>query len=581
MKVEKVNIDESKQAIIFGKKRKHLKELMSKTMTQVYAPLPFKTPNQSEIYITGITNESVATARDNLLKLMNDSHGFITKTVVCAPRKIDYLHLNHQEKLRKIMIDNACTITLPSICSNINTIKVSGTELPFVNRAIRSISRIVCEIYVASLQLQVFEANNTPQNNNSPDPFLKLADNLQSYLGKISGQTNCEFILKGKILDLIGSQISVKKAYELVVELDVIKNLIRDTKFSLELGVEHKEFINGKKNGKINKIIKTCNCRIIFTEPQTQQQQQAEDSLNMTIDIYSPAPARLIQGVSLLEDELPAESSFHIPESFHKRIIGVAGKNIQKIMKKYGVYVKFSNSSEFKQIGGYYENEDNVIARTPAKNSESLQDLKTVICESVNAQELIEEVCEVNLPRGYHRWILSEVSKKSQPATSNENNDVHFIIPDCELAIDQLTIEGPLGTVEKQREMLISTLIPKIHDFNVPCTLQIHKSMSDPEFSNVLFNALLNDFGITLLVFNFNPQNLVTQVESQHTSGKNCDTSTNTKPKHVDDRLSGEIDNLEYPIYLVYPQKTTMQALDQAKQQIFGYFSNRNVNDCL
>lgn len=44
----------------------------------------------------------------------------------------------------------------------------------------------------------------------------------------------------------------------------------------------------------------------------------------------------------MLQEELPAEISFHVPEAYHKRIIGVGGKNIQRIMKKYGVYVKFS-----------------------------------------------------------------------------------------------------------------------------------------------------------------------------------------------------------------------------------------------
>jgi len=32
-------------------------------------------------------------------------------------------------------------------------------------------------------------------------------------------------------------------------------------------------------------------------------------------------------------------------------------------MKKYGVYVKFSNAEEFAQLGGYSDNEDNVVAR--------------------------------------------------------------------------------------------------------------------------------------------------------------------------------------------------------------------------
>lgn len=78
---------------------------------------------------------------------------------------------------------------------------------------------------------------------------------------------------------------------------------------------------------------------------------------------------------------MPAEISFHVPELYHKRIIGVGGKNIQRIMKKYGVYVKFSNSIEHAQLGGYFSNEDNVIARTPMKNQANLLELKGEIME--------------------------------------------------------------------------------------------------------------------------------------------------------------------------------------------------------
>lgn len=86
----------------------------------------------------------------------------------------------------------------------------------------------------------------------------------------------------------------------------------------------------------------------------------------------------------MLLEELPAEVSFHVPESYHKRIIGVGGKNIQRIMKLYGVYVKFSNAEEFAALGGYLDNEDNVVARTPAKNAINLESLKQSVMELVN-----------------------------------------------------------------------------------------------------------------------------------------------------------------------------------------------------
>jgi hypothetical protein len=104
---------------------------------------------------------------------------------------------------------------------------------------------------------------------------------------------------------------------------------------------------------------------------------------NFLIDIAGNDLGAL-QGLSMLQEELPAETSFHIPECYHKRIIGVGGKNIQRIMKLFGVYVKFSNSEEFAAIGGYTDNEDNVVARTPAKNAINLESMRQTVMELVN-----------------------------------------------------------------------------------------------------------------------------------------------------------------------------------------------------
>lgn len=64
-------------------------------------------------------------------------------------------------------------------------------------------------------------------------------------------------------------------------------------------------------------------------------------------------------------------------------------------MKKFGVYVKFSNAEEFKELGGYFENNDNVIARTPSKNSANLESLKQAILELVNPNKVIFIICKM------------------------------------------------------------------------------------------------------------------------------------------------------------------------------------------
>lgn len=108
---------------------------------------------------------------------------------------------------------------------------------------------------------------------------------------------------------------------------------------------------------------------------------------NMLIDVYHPIPEKELLAITLLQDELPSEISFCVPEAYHKKIIGVGGKNIQKFMKKHGVYVKFANQAEHQKIGGYYALKDNVIARTPAKNESALYDLKNDIIELIEDKD--------------------------------------------------------------------------------------------------------------------------------------------------------------------------------------------------
>lgn len=105
---------------------------------------------------------------------------------------------------------------------------------------------------------------------------------------------------------------------------------------------------------------------------------------NFLIDVAG-TDVGAIHGLTLLQEELPAEISFHVPEVYHKRIIGVGGRSIQRIMKKYGVYVKFNSADEL--AAASLDDEDNVLARTPAKNALNLDNLKSSVMELVNPKD--------------------------------------------------------------------------------------------------------------------------------------------------------------------------------------------------
>jgi hypothetical protein len=364
------------------------------------------------------------------------------------------------------MTDNAVRLSLPPFSSNSNTIRVSGTDQSLIKRAIRAFMRLSCDIYIASIQ--------TFSVADNPESFNKLVQDLQPLLFQITNDLPVHIQLSRNIIDLFGAQEPTKKAFEMLVDSAFLKQHIRDTKFQIELALEHKDFINGKKNGKINKIVKSSNCRISF--------QETLNEYNMLIDIYNSAVPKLLLGVQLLEDELPAETSFHIPESFHKRIIGVGGKNIQKIMKRLGIYVKFSNAQEFEERKGYYENQDNVIARTPRKNKENLENLKHVIVDSVNATELLEERVEINLSRQLHLIVCGEMGCR---ITQFEELGVSFSLPNRESGMNTLILSGPPDNVSVCQKKIESS-IPKIMTFQVISTPNLAQLLKSDEYLNFI-----------------------------------------------------------------------------------------------
>ncbi|CAO3628006.1 unnamed protein product [Cunninghamella blakesleeana] len=204
-------------------------------------------------------------------------------------------------------------------------------------------------------------------------------------------------------------------------------------RFSIEMASEQREFISGKKNGKINKIMKTCDVHLSFIPT---------NEYNVVITLESNDMTKTLSGLTMLQDELPAETSFYVPEAYHRRIIGVGGKNIQRVMKKYGVYVKFSGAEEFVSMGGYFESEHNVVARTPMKNKPNLYLLQEAVMEFINAEkDKNYTTTTISIPIHLHSYMAHQHS-----ATLHELERIYhtrFIWPEKRLGKDQVTCYGP------------------------------------------------------------------------------------------------------------------------------------------
>ena len=192
-----------------------------------------------------------------------------------------------------------------------------------------------------------------------------------------------------------GSDDAVKAAMMVIHQIPFVKRAQYQMRVKIELANEHKEFVSGKKNGKINKIMGQSkhglrednpfmaadhygigNVQIIF---------DGFNEYNFYIDVCGAQYEATKNGLDLVEQEMPASISFHVPDQYHKRIIGIGGQHIQRIMKKYSVFVKFSNAMDRGGIGKEDDDikVDNVICRTPARNAQSLDMVKQEIMDMV------------------------------------------------------------------------------------------------------------------------------------------------------------------------------------------------------
>ncbi|KAJ3290479.1 hypothetical protein HDU79_003188 [Rhizoclosmatium sp. JEL0117] len=457
--------------------------------------------------------------------LVTKKQSLIHKKTHLLRRKIDWLITSQLQRLHKIMYDNGVHLQIPPLGSPMTTIDVIGDNVVYIERAIRALMELVCQFYIAVVTV----------DPGTPGASLVATKNA---LARITLTTRCEIMTSSLGLELYGTEVAVKAGVMQLYELGTLTTHIREVKFHLELSLEHKEFINGKKSGKINKITKGCGCNIVFHEDLNEY--------NMVIDVSHSSVRDAMEGLKMLEDELPAEMSFFIPEAYHKRIIGVGGKNIQRIMKKYGVYVKFSNAEEFALLGGYHENKDNVIARTPAKNAENLDLLKESVFEVVAFQSDVTGT--VSIPRvlhrsvkGMHGLVVSGIER---------GFGVKVCWPDKESGSDDVKVIGPEVQVFQAKAELLN-LVPDVNSFPIPYTKQAVQEVNADEFQKYFKERLLRELGAEVYV------NIPTESES-------TPESSTTTP------------NTSEITFIVYTRRGS-DNWDFVKQTILSYLETKHV----
>lgn len=388
--------------LVCGRHRKNIKLIESTTNTAIYFPPPFsqmyrycppnaKRRDPQEIFITGENPQRIEMAKIKLHEVFTRMR-LVVKDVALPSAKIDTILLGRMDKVRKILEANGTFIMFPPLASRQSTVRVQATENLHAERTVRELMALVGQFYTASWWI------SQPETRQLPSP-----NDIRTMLGDICANSDADVSFDKLTFSITGSDEAVKAALMVISQIKFVAQSQYQIRVKIELANEHKEFVSGKKNGKINKIMGQSNVQIMFDN---------FGEYNFNIDVLAQNYESMKQGLGLVEQEMPASISFHVPDQYHKRIIGIGGQHIQRIMKKHSVFVKFSNAMDrgehnpsppetnfalwlaFSLLltilsGGMGREDDdnrvdNVICRTPARNAQNLELVKAEILEMVD-----------------------------------------------------------------------------------------------------------------------------------------------------------------------------------------------------
>ncbi|KAI0020573.1 hypothetical protein F4780DRAFT_770677 [Xylariomycetidae sp. FL0641] len=486
--LDMMRIESTLHPIICGRSRKNIKLIESATNTAIYFP-PFaqlyrycppnaNRRNPEEIFITGENPQGIELAKRKIHELVNRTKLFM-KDAVVSPPKIDSILLGRMDKVRKIMETNGTYIMFPPLASQRNMIRVQGVEGLQIERTMKEIMSLAGQFYYASWWIQQGSLSQPPNPND-----------VRRLLGDICANSDADISFDKMTFTITGSDDAVKNALN-VLSTDSLVDAqpTRTIRVKIELANEHKEFVSGKKNGKINKIMTQSNVQIIF---------DSFREYNFDIDVIAQSYESMKQGMSLVEQEMPASISFHVPDQYHKRIIGIGGQHIQRIMKKHSVFVKFSNAMDRGGMGREDDDVkvDNVICRTPARNAQNLELVKSEILDMVDRahSEFTSQI--VHVDRLYHRQLIARLQEIDE---LEKKWNCKIVFPSTEQASDEVTVTGPEWQVPQCADEFLG-MVPETHELVLKRTPSLVKFLESPEFVNDLVSKLKTQHEVTLEV---------------------------------------------------------------------------------
>jgi len=455
-----------------GRRRIAVEHMMKEHGCNIYIPTsaaPVGEDEDMELVITG-PSEAIEGVRTHLQSFATKKQATIlTQNISMTPYKTEWLLLTSWDKVREIMDNTGVFIGFPPSGTPVDHVNIYGDKPALMTKCISKLlnlcgSLISSQIFLSKQAFEISKASTSSLQLPNLDTLQQIATDL--------AKTGAEVVYKDSTFYMYGEEGDVLAGLLTAQKNALIVASVGEYRLSVELISEHRDFLSGKKNGKINKVMRTAGAKVRFFEFNTQ---------NMIVDISSNIAERTQEGYRLIKDELPADLTFHVPESAHKRIIGVGGKSIQSIMKQFGVYVKFAGADEFLSVGGMLPQEENVIVRTPAKNGANLFNLKQSITEMVYGQNVGPVTLGLTVPRRFHFWLAT--TKHHRIADIEQRTGITIKFPPREFGSPVLTLVGIEASAHLAASML-KDLLPVQLDYAIPPSAELKKTLDTNDWKD-------------------------------------------------------------------------------------------------
>lgn len=408
--------------------------------------------------------------------------------------KLDLIGVYYQRDVLNIMLKHGVYVQLPSFGEpGNNTVIVQGNAKDTVSSAIADLCQLSSDFYDLSFGFR--------------KKFLS-ADLEYYFINLINNRKTCALTYNENGMNIMGQKADVgdllsafvTNSSETAFLTSIMKRLDSEMQLQLKLELDNaqKDFLSGKKNGKIIKILSQLN-----HIPTIQFEQFTSNSFTIKIKIEVGAVHReknilssldiLHRALKLIELEWPAEMKFNIPDVFHKSVIGNGGSIIQSIMKRYNVFIKFYSSShnhrkgeETKSSGKIlylFKRYDNVLIKCPMKNLKNILFVKHEIdyfvaqccqnkCPQLNGISAVYHNVDVKLLKSHYSMLIKQMKYNLDFITNLETEHDTFIsFPTSLLQFENspwvsVSIKGDLGNTKKCAEQL-SKLFPDSYEFQL------------------------------------------------------------------------------------------------------------------